>query len=93
MAKQDYSDYQQQVISKYYSQLDTIMLGKLQELVTELYLVDAPGKRARLWQRVEKAMAKLKVPASIAEHILDKKDVEILAKNVQDWLKHGRRAT
>ena len=93
MAKQDCSDYQQRVIAKYYSQLDTIMLGKLQELVTELYLVDAPGKRDRLWQRVEKAMAKLKVPASIAEHILDKKDVEILAKNVQDWLKHGRRAT
>lgn len=93
MAKQDYSDYQQQVISKYYRQLDTIMLGKLQELVTELYLADAPGKRDRLWQRVEKAMAKLKVPAAIAEHIMAKKDIEILAKNVQDWLEHGRRAT
>jgi HAMP domain-containing protein len=93
MAKQDYSEYQQNIISKYYRQLDTIMLGKLQELVSELYLADTASKRDRLWQRVDKAMARLKVPAPLAEHIMAEKDVEVLAKNVQEWLDHGRKAT
>jgi hypothetical protein len=86
MAKNDYSQYQKDVISGYYNNLDMIMLGKLGELVTELYLADTKGKKDRLWQRVHKAMVKLKVPPAIVEHIIQKKDVEILAKNLQDWL-------
>jgi hypothetical protein len=38
MAQRDYSEHQQRIITKYYNQLDTIMLQKLQELVGELYL-------------------------------------------------------
>ena len=86
MAKNDYSQYQQGVISDYYNNLDTIMLGKLGELVTELYLADTKAKKDRLWQRVYKAMIKLKVRPAIIEHIMQKEDVEILAKNLQDWL-------
>jgi len=90
MAQREYSHYQQKIISNYYDQLDTIMLYKLQELVSELYLADTEAKRNRLWQRVDKAMAKLKVPPAIAEHIMAKRDVEILAKNLQDWLAHSK---
>ena len=61
------------------------MLGKLGELVTELYLADSQAKKDRLWQRVHKAMVKLKVPPAIINHIMEKQDVEILAKNLQDW--------
>jgi len=86
MAKKEYSQYQRSVISGYYDNLDTIMLGKLGELVTELYLADSKAKKDRLWQRAHKAMAKLKIPPAIIEHIMQKKDVEILAKNLQDWL-------
>ena len=86
MAKNDYSNYQKDVISGYYNNLDTIMLGKLSELVTELFLADTKVKKNRLWQRVHKAMIKLKVPPVIIEHIMQKEDVEILAKNLQDWL-------
>jgi hypothetical protein len=86
MAKNDYSNYQKDVISGYYNNLDTIMLGKLSELVTELYLADTKAKKNRLWQRAHKAMAKLKVPPAIIDHIMQKEDVEILAKNLQDWL-------
>jgi hypothetical protein len=86
MAKNDYSHYQKTVISGYYNNLDTIMLGKLGELVTELYLADTQAKQNRLWQRANKAMVKLKVPPAIIDHIMKKKDVEILAKNLQDWL-------
>ena len=62
------------------------MLGKLGELVTELYLADTQAKKARLWQRTHKAMVKLKIPPAIIDHIMKKQDVEILAKNLQDWL-------
>ena len=86
MAKNDYSQYQQGVISGYYNNLDTIMLGKLGELVTELYLADTKAKKDRLWQRAHKAMVKLKVRPAMIEHIMHKEDVEILAKNLQDWL-------
>jgi hypothetical protein len=85
MAKQEYSKYQKSVISGYYNNLDAIMLQKLGEMVTELYLAESAAKKKRLWERVEKAMANLKVPPAIAGHILEKQDVEVLAKNLQDW--------
>ena len=86
MAKQEYSDYQKDVISNYYSNLDAILLAKLGELVSELYLADSDAKRARLWQRAHKAMLRLKIPPVIINHIMAKKDVQILAKNLNDWL-------
>jgi hypothetical protein len=86
MAKNERSSYQKEVISRYYENLDTIMLGKLGELVSELYLADTPAKQDRLWQKANKAMVKLNVPAAIIDHIMQKKDVVILAKNLQDWL-------
>ncbi len=86
MTKNEYSQYQKSVISGYYDNLDTIMLQKLSELVTELYLADTKARKDRLWQRAHKAMVKLKVPPVIVDHIMKKQDVEILAKNLQDWL-------
>ena len=91
MAQRDYSEHQQRIITKYYNQLDTIMLQKLQELVGELYLADTDAQRRRLWQRVEKAMVNLKIPPDIMAHILAQKDVEVLARNLQDWLKQAKK--
>jgi hypothetical protein len=80
------SEYQNKVIANYYDNLDTIMLQKLGELITDLYLADTEAKKKRLWQRAEKAMQKLKIKPAIINHILEKKDPKILAKNLQDWL-------
>jgi len=91
MAKNDYSQYQKTVISGYYNNLDTIMLQKLGELVTELYLADTKAKQNRLWQRANKAMLKLKVPPAIIDHIMEKKDVQVLAKNLQGWLANKKK--
>jgi hypothetical protein len=86
MATREYSEYQKKVISGYYNNFDTIMLQKLSELVTELYLADSQAKKDRLWQRAHKAMVRIRVPPAIIDHIMQKKDVEILAKNLKDWL-------
>ncbi len=91
MAKQNYSNHQLSVISRYYDNLDTIMLNKLSELVTELYLAESQKKKDRLWERVEKAMEKLKIKPPIIDHIMNKRNVEILAKNLQDWLDPKKR--
>ena len=87
MSKKDYSSYQQKVISGYYENLDSIMLGKLQELVTELYLALNTAKEDKLWERAEKAMVKLKIAPGIKDHIMQKRDVKVLAHNLEQWLK------
>ena len=86
MAGKEYSSYQRDVISRYYENVEAITLGRLQELVGQLYLADSEAKRARLWERAEKAMVRLKIKPAIIEHIMKKKDVVVLAKNIEDWL-------
>ena len=87
MGKKEYNSYQQKVISSYYDNLDSIMLGKLQELVTELYLVDSQKKQDKLWERVHKAMTKLKIKPDLIDHIMKTRSTVVLAKNLEDWLK------
>ena len=87
MSNKEHSSYQRDVIQRYYENLDAIKLGALQELVTDLFLAKNGPKEDRLWERAEKAMVQLKVPKKIIAHIMQKRRVEILAENVQDWLK------
>jgi hypothetical protein len=86
MAREN-SKHQQKIISNYYDNLDTIMLTKLQELVTDLYLADSQAKTDRLWERAQKAMEKLKIKPAIIEHIMKSRSVMVLAKNLEKWLK------
>jgi hypothetical protein len=94
MAKREYSNYQKDVISNYYQNLDSITLVKLGELVSELYLAETDvnpstslrTRKDRLWERAHKAMLNLKISPAIISHIMAKKDVRILAKNLNDWL-------
>jgi len=91
MARQEYSKHQKKIIDRYYENLDTIMLTKLQELATELYLAESSKKQDRLWDRVGKAMANIGVPPEIRTHILTKRSPEILAKNIEDWLRQANK--
>ena len=85
MAKQEYSNYQKDVISNYYKNINTIMLQKVADLVGELFLVESEAKAEKLWKKVHLAMKKLNVPESIINHIMEKQDISILAKNLQEW--------
>lgn len=82
-----YSNYQQKVIKDYYKNIDKIALSRLQELVTELYLAETAAKKKKLWERVEKALNNIDIPDSIRKNILAKKNIEVLARNINDWLK------
>ena len=91
MATKDYSEYQKATISNYYKNLDAIMLQKLSALVSELYMAEAEFSNTdKLWRKVQQAMEKLKIPDAILEHIMEKKSVEILAKNLQEWLNKSK---
>ncbi len=86
MAKKQKSSYQQSIINRYYENLDIIMLAKLSELVTDLYLAETKAKQDKLWERAHKAMIKLKIKPAIIDNIMKKHSVEILAKNLNEWL-------
>ncbi|MEM0983308.1 MAG: hypothetical protein AAGI17_05095 [Planctomycetota bacterium] len=83
----DYTKHQRGIINRYYLHHGTIVLGRLQELVGELYL--ASGAEAdKLWTRAEKALAAAKceppLPDARVQKILDDRDVEGLAKLITE---------
>jgi len=89
----DYTRHQKKIIERYYDRRDEIMLAKLQEIVTELYLAESDAKRDQLWKRADKAMKGLRIPGTIAQHILVQAKPEVLAKNVRQWLQDVQKGT
>ena len=83
MAKR--SPYQQRVIRDYYKNQDAMLIQRLGEMVTDLYLAEGPS-RARLWKRVAGAMEKLKVPAARIEHLVASDNPALVANLVKELL-------
>lgn len=84
MAKRpDLSSTQRKIVGRYYEHLDTITITKLQELVSELYLAEGKS-RERLWKRIDTALAKSQARAPAVRAVLESRDVEALARLVQE---------
>ncbi|MEZ6139894.1 MAG: hypothetical protein R3B84_04905 [Zavarzinella sp.] len=80
---QDYTPYQQKIINGYYRNKGAINVQKLGEIVTELFL--AEGKKVdQLWDRAEKTMTNLEIPASRIANIMAKRDIKLLANLVTE---------
>jgi hypothetical protein len=77
MAKQR-SSYQDRVIRNYYQNRDEIMLQRLGELVTDLFLAEGQA-RSRLWKRVAEVLTKLKVPKTEIQHLVRSQDPTLVA--------------
>jgi len=60
MAEQ--SRHQQRAIKNYYDNREAIMVQRLGDLLSDLYMAEGKA-RARIWQRAAGALEKLKVPA------------------------------
>ena len=85
MAKgQHLSRHQKGIVNRYYEHRDTIMLGKLGEAVSELYLCDSEAKAKKLWKSVETALTNLKVPPARAAKLIASRDVKGLAALLQE---------
>lgn len=87
----DYSPHQKKAIDRYYDNHRTILLTRLGDIVTDLYLADSDAKRDRLWQRAAQAMAGLDIAPELTRHILRQRKPEVLARNLSDWLDEAAR--
>ena len=77
--------YQQKVVQNYYANLDTALLQRLGEQVTDLYLAEGK-KREKLWSSVTTSLTKLGVPATRIAKIRESDDARQLAKVLQELL-------
>ena len=78
--EREYSKYQKDLIRRYYDNRDNIMVQKLAELISEIYLSDSPKKLDRLWERVSKALLALEENKDFVKDLVAKRDIEFLAK-------------
>jgi hypothetical protein len=79
------SSYQDRIIKRYYENRDDIMLQRLGELVTDLYLAEGKS-RAKLWERIAAALEKLKIPAQRIEHLIATDNPSLVAKLLEELL-------
>ena len=77
--------YQERVIRNYYQNQDEIMLQRLGELVTDLYLAEGKA-RERVWKRVAGAMEKLRVAADRINQILASDNPTLVANLLKELL-------
>ncbi len=83
MAKR--TPHQQRIIRNYYQNQGTIMVQRLGELVTDLYLAEGKA-RARLWDRAAQALGNLKVPPDRIDHVVRSDNPSLLANLVNELL-------
>ncbi|MCH9792718.1 MAG: hypothetical protein K0U82_18075 [Planctomycetes bacterium] len=86
----DYSNYQKDVIKRYYDNRGLIDQQKLSELCTNLFLAEGK-KKEKLWEKARDIMERLEVPASRIDHVLKSADPAVLAEVVQDLEKGAIR--
>jgi len=84
MAKK-HSSYQDRIVRNYYQNLDALMIQRLGELVTDLYLAEGEAK-VRLWKRVGATLEKLKIPKAQIQHLLQSDNPTLVANLLQELL-------
>ncbi|MBX9789409.1 MAG: hypothetical protein K2Y37_10880 [Pirellulales bacterium] len=77
--------YQEKVIRNYYQNQDAILLQRLGEQVTNLYLAEGKA-RQKLWKTISVSLEKLKVPASRISQLVKQDDAALLAKLLEELL-------
>ena len=65
----EHTPYQRRVIRNYYQNQQAIMLQRLGDLVTDLYLAEGK-RRAQVWKRAAGGMEKLKGSGGRVGHII-----------------------
>ena len=85
MGMENYTRHQQGIIKRYYENIDKVAWQRLSELVGDLYLAEGK-KRDKLWASAAGFMEKLKIPQARIDAIVQKKDVEALAKLVKELM-------
>ena len=80
----DYTPHQKRIIRNYYENRDPIMLARLSEIVSDLYVAERPARKAALWKRARAALEKLGVPAGRIDRMVASGKPEFLAELVKE---------
>ena len=83
MAKR--TPYQDKIIRRYYQNQDQILVQRLGDLVTDLYLAEG-DKRVRLWKRTAEILEKLKVPNARVQHVCQSDNPALVAEVLKELL-------
>jgi hypothetical protein len=83
MAKR--TPYQDKIIRRYYQNQDQILVQRLGDLVTEIYLAEG-DKRVRLWKRTAEILEKLKVPTARVQHVCQSDNPALVAEVLKELL-------
>ena len=83
MAKR--TPYQDKIIRRYYQNQDQILVQRLGDLVTDLYLAEGKN-RVRLWKRTAEILAKLKIPNDRVQHVCQSDNPALVADVLKELL-------
>ena len=89
MADVSRTKYQQNVIKRYYENQEDILLQRLGERVTELFLAEGKAREGH-WKQIVAALEKLKVPKTRIDHLRKKDDPALVAKLLEELLAKGK---
>lgn len=78
-----YTPHQRGIIKRYYEHKDDLMVQKLTETVSNLYLAESEKDKAKLWAQAERALANLKTKKGELRRIVDNRDIAALAKLIE----------
>lgn len=81
----DFTKHQRGIVNRYYEHLETITVGKLGEIISDLAVsADDPTKVSKLWARAHKGLKKLAQDQLRAAKVVATRDLEGLAKMVAE---------
>ncbi len=83
MAKR--TPHQDKIIRRYYQNQDQILIQRLGDLVTDLYLAEGKN-RVRLWKRTTEILEKLKIPSARVQHVCQSDNPALLAEVLKELL-------
>ncbi|MEI8376486.1 MAG: hypothetical protein WCJ35_27025 [Planctomycetota bacterium] len=83
MAK--HTPHQDKIIRRYYQNQDDILIQRLGDLVTDLYLSEGKG-RVRLWKRTMEILEKLKVPNTRVQYVCQSDNPTLVAELLKELL-------
>jgi hypothetical protein len=84
MEDREYTPYQKGVIRRYYQNIDTIKLARLEELLPEIYLAGDGPKAGRLWSKAVTLLRQLGCPGLRVDYIEKSHDLEDLSEVLKE---------
>ena len=83
MAKR--TPHQDKIIRRYYQNQDQILIQRLGDLVTDLYLAEGKS-RVRLWKRTAEILERLKIPNERVQHVCQSDNPALVAELLKELL-------